>query len=101
MTPPLALRLHADEGALVIEALAELPFKAVFELIGRLNRQANAAGASGAGPAARYLVSAADLELIVAALGQLPYQRVYRLLAALREQLDSQPAACGQAAGIA
>lgn len=101
----MTLALRADQGALVIEALAELPFKTVFELIGRLNRQANgvdpaagvrlgvdpAAGAD-AGGALPYVVGAADLELIVGALGRLPYNRVHRLLAALEQQLRAHGA---------
>ncbi|SEN77299.1 hypothetical protein SAMN05428959_10354 [Duganella sp. CF517] len=84
------IALRDDEGRLVIEALAELPFKTVFELIGDLNRQAvDGAGPAGAG-GRRYQVDRDSLELMLRALAQLPYERVHRLLAALRLQL-TQP----------
>jgi 23S rRNA maturation mini-RNase III len=85
----LTLSLGADQGALVIEALAELPFKDVFDLIGRLNRQANeaAAGAAGAVDVQAYRVSVPDLQLIVGALRLLPYHRVHLLMDALEEQV--------------
>ncbi|CUI03275.1 hypothetical protein BN2497_1327 [Janthinobacterium sp. CG23_2] len=82
----MTLSLRADQGALVIEALAELPFKTVFDLIGRLNRQANAADA-GADTARAYSISVPDLQLIVGALRLLPYHRVHLLMDALEEQV--------------
>ncbi|MDQ1919348.1 hypothetical protein [Massilia pseudoviolaceinigra] len=81
----LTLSLRADQGALVIEALAELPFKTVFDLIGRLNRQANAAADADAAHA--YSVSLPDLQLIVGALRLLPYHRVHLLMDALEQQV--------------
>ena len=81
----VTVTLRDDEGGLVIEALAELPFKTVFELIGDLNRQA-VTGADA--PAGRpYRVDRDNLELILRALAQLPYERVHRLLSALQQQL--------------
>jgi hypothetical protein len=88
----IVLELRTEQGALAIEALAELPFKAVYELIGRLNQQANA-GAPGAGSgSARYRLCEADLELLLGALAQLPYYRVHRLLAELQQQASGQMA---------
>lgn len=85
----VTVTLRDDEGRLVIEALAELPFKAVFELIGDLNRQAvDGAGGPGGRP---YHIGRDDLELMLRALAQLPYERVHRLLAALRTQLTQSP----------
>ncbi|MDM5180508.1 hypothetical protein PO883_25320 [Massilia sp. DJPM01] len=83
----LTLSLRADQGALVIEALAELPFKTVFDLIGRLNRQANAGAGAGEDAAQAYSVSLPDLQLIVGALRLLPYHRVHLLMDALEEQV--------------
>ncbi|MFA0964171.1 hypothetical protein AB9P05_20345 [Roseivirga sp. BDSF3-8] len=37
----LALRVSLDEANLIMKALGELPFKDVYELIGKLNEQAN------------------------------------------------------------
>ncbi|VVD60302.1 hypothetical protein [Pandoraea anhela] len=78
--------LAADDAQLLMSALSELPFKRVFELIGLLNRQANAA-APGAP-----LVCALDpcaFALIVEALGQLPYHRVHGLIDGLKAQLHA------------
>ncbi|MET0266844.1 MAG: hypothetical protein ABW202_14650 [Duganella sp.] len=84
--PTISLTLRDDEGRLVIEALAELPFKTVFELIGDLNRQAVENGQAHDG-ARRYLLERDSLALILGALAQLPYERVHRLLPALEQQL--------------
>lgn len=37
----LTLRVSLDEANLIMKALSELPFKDVYELIGKLNDQAN------------------------------------------------------------
>ena len=83
----LRIALTAAEGGLVVEALAELPFKTVFELIGELNRQANLQGDAGGHEFALY---PAQLALIVKALGELPYARVHVLMAALHAQVAEQ-----------
>ena len=84
----IVIALDGDEGQLVVEALAECPFKTVFELIGRLNRQANGAPA---GAACQFVLSRADLGLIVGALVKLPYHRVHLLMRKLEQQVDGQP----------
>lgn len=86
MMGAVTVTLRDDEGRLVIEALAELPFKAVFELIGDLNRQACDGAAADAG-GQRYRLERDNLELILRALAQLPYERVHRLMSALQGQL--------------
>jgi hypothetical protein len=79
--------LTPAEGQLVIEALAEGPFKTVFELIGRINRQANLeAGQDGC----RLQWSRADQALVIGALVKLPYHRVHQLLAKLEQQASMQ-----------
>ena len=93
-----AIRLDLDEARLVFEALAEQPFKRVFGLIGRLNRQANELTARHedvASPQA-YRIDAADFELVVHALSAMPYGRVHGLLANLNEQArtHAESAAC-------
>lgn len=81
-----------EDGNLMIEALAECPFKLVYELIGKLNRQANsllpAAGAGAAPP--DLALSAAELKLLIHALGNLPYNRVHLLLHDLHRQMQKQ-----------
>jgi hypothetical protein len=84
----LQLSLTAEQGNLVITALAECPFKQVYELIGKLNRQANVALQAGGIYAC--LVGAAELKLILEALGKLPYYQVHALVQALQAQLQSQ-----------
>jgi len=85
---PLRIVLATAEGALMLEALAELPFKTVFELIGELNRQANDGDA--AGDAHEFVLDRPSLALIVKALGELPYSRVHALLAKLNAQIAQQ-----------
>jgi hypothetical protein len=84
----IAVHLSLAEAGLVLEALAELPFKSVYALIGELNRQANAYDPSefGADSAQRYAFAPSDLRLVLAALGNLPYRRVSRLV----HKLDAQ-----------
>ena len=43
----LTIHLNLEEGNLLLEALAECSFKSVFELIGKLNQQANQLFISG------------------------------------------------------
>lgn len=85
--PGLAFELTAAEGQLVIEALAEEPFKNVFELIGRINRQANMG--NGEEPC-RVLLSRADQALVIGAMVKMPYHRVHQLLAKLEQQATMQ-----------
>ncbi|VVD78015.1 hypothetical protein PCA20602_00960 [Pandoraea capi] len=88
--------LTADDAQLLMSALSELPFKRVFELIGMLNRQANAVT-----PGAP-LVCSLDpgaFALIVEALGQLPYQRVHVLIDDLKAQLHAARAAGERTSG--
>ncbi len=83
----IVFTLTAGEGQMVIEALAEGPFKTVFELIGRINRQANLDnGEDGC----RLLWSRADQALVIGALVKLPYHRVHQLLAKLEQQASMQ-----------
>jgi hypothetical protein len=87
-----AISLVLAEAQLVFEALAELPFKQVYELIGRLNRQANELAVQGGDVAARqvYRLDAAEFALVLRALGELPFSRVHDLLASLNEQARAQ-----------
>ncbi len=86
-----AINLNLAEGQLVFEALAERPFKQVYELIGRLNHRANEVAEQGGDvtlPQA-YPLDAAELDLVTRALSELPYGRVHRLLASLNEQVQA------------
>lgn len=89
----LAIGLSLDEAGLIVEALAERPFKSVYALIGELNRQANGYDAAefGADATQRYLLSVGEMQLIVSALGDLPYRRVHRLVHKLNARIAAGP----------
>ncbi|VVD65073.1 hypothetical protein PAQ31011_00301 [Pandoraea aquatica] len=87
--------IGTDDAQLLMGALGELPFKRVFELIGALNRQANAVSPGAA------LVCALDapaFALIVEALGHLPYHRVHGLIDDIKAQLHAARYAFGSEA---
>lgn len=88
----LVIHLSLQEGNLLLEALAELPFKSVFELIGKLNQQANELFAPGIAPQERqrFVFVEAELSLAIKALGNLPYHRVHALLSGLHQQIQAQ-----------
>ena len=88
----LVIHLSLQEGNLLLEALAELPFKSVFELIGKLNQQANELFAPGISPEERqrFVFIEAELSLAIKALGNLPYHRVHALLSSLHQQIQAQ-----------
>lgn len=90
MMPPdtertLFIELNLEEGNLLLTALAECPFKTVFELIGKLNQQAHVQFGETGDHALRkpFELTEQELALSVSALGKLPYERVHRLLAHL------------------
>jgi len=88
----LTIRLNVQEGGLLLEALAELPFKFVFELIGKLNQQAHELFAPGSAQheRQRFVLTESELALVIKALGNLPYHRVHELLADLNRQIQAQ-----------
>jgi hypothetical protein len=86
--PALEIALTAEHGNLVIAALAERPFKLVYELIGKLNRQANIA-AHADGNAYVCVLQANEWALILDALGYLPYRQVNALVEALHLQMHA------------
>ena len=81
------ISLTAAEGRTVFEALAEQPFKHVFELIGNINKQANKAPDLSD---TTYTVTGKELALIVQALGSMPFERVHKLIANLNQQIQEQ-----------
>lgn len=86
-----SIELDLDEGQLIFEALSELPFKYVYDLIGRLNRQANETLTQDTGTGkASYLLDDQDLKLIAKALGAMPFNQVHDLLEKLNNEFLSQ-----------
>lgn len=94
----LRLTLGPADGALLLEALAELPFKQVYRLIGELDRQAQRA--FGAGGDGQFDFEPDQLRLALAALGGLPHRRVDRLLHSMHGQMRSALAAAPRCAGV-
>jgi len=92
---PFIIHLNVNDGKIIFEALAELPFKYVYDLIGKLNFQANHNNAEDGGGMARlrHTLIMQELGLIIKALGGLPFNRVHSLVdklsAQIREQLNN------------
>ena len=85
------ISLTAAEGRTVFEALAEQPFKHVFELIGNINKQANKApDLSDKDAPTTYTFTDKELALIVRALGSMPFEIVHQLIANLNQQIREQ-----------
>ncbi len=84
----IPIDLDIEEGRVLFEALAELPFKHVFELIGKINETANRNLAASSDPASTttFSFTKQELKLIIGALGELPFHRVHSLV----EKIDKQ-----------
>jgi hypothetical protein len=79
----ISLAMTLAQGDLILEALAEKPFKQVYQLIGQLHQQA-----AGADPErVTFVLTHAQLRLALEALGELPFNRVQRLLHSLHAQI--------------
>lgn len=77
LTPALTLTLSREQRALIVEGLAERPFREVFELIGMLH----------AGAGAPVTLQAAQLRLILDTLGGMPFARACPLLQSMHQQM--------------
>ena len=88
----LTINLTLEEGNLILEALAERPFKLVFELIGKLNQQANKlfVKASDYSIPQEFSFSEQEMSITIKALGGMPYNRVHGLLVNLNKQIKDQ-----------
>ena len=88
----LSIELSLEEGNLLLTALAEYPFKTVFELIGKLNQQAHFHCTEAASGSRRITFTFTEQEMVLAikALGKLPYEHVHQLLANLNRQMERQ-----------
>ena len=83
------IRLNINEGKKVFEALAEQPFKYVFDLIGRLNKQVNESAIDEGDEEALYThtLSRQELDMVIRALGEMQFNRVHALLENLNAQI--------------
>ncbi len=88
----LSIHLTLEEGNLLLEALAEQPFKTVFELIGKLNQKANECftGGEDHNQRQKFFFTENEMALTIKALGEIPYNRVHSLLANLNKQIQVQ-----------
>ncbi|MBX3630265.1 MAG: hypothetical protein KF908_10245 [Nitrosomonas sp.] len=84
----LSIELNLEEGSLLLTALAECPFKTVFELIGKLNHQAHLHFTEISDHTLRrpFEFTEQELALSMKALGRLPYEHVHQLLNSLNRQ---------------
>jgi hypothetical protein len=84
------ISLNLDEGRIVFEALAEMPFKNVYELIGQLNNQTNEHAANGLeeGVPLAFTLTHGQVNLMLRALSEMPFKRVCSLLENLNQQLQ-------------
>ncbi len=87
----IPITLSVEDGQKVFQALAELPFKYVYGLIGKLNQKANeTAQVNGGQIVCEYALSEEEINLMIQALGQMPYQGVHGIIARLENRLNSQ-----------
>jgi hypothetical protein len=93
----ICIRLDAQQSHLILVALAEQPFKLVFELIGRLNKWVNEIfefDSRTTMPTSEQNISfeftLPELVLTVKALGDMPFQRVHRLVQHLTQEMHEQ-----------
>lgn len=86
--------LTLAESSLLLETLIEQPFRLVFELIGKLNHQAQQFYATPNAAQTRqpFSLTTAEVSFCIDALGGLPWNRVNGLLASLHAQLQGQQA---------
>lgn len=73
----IGLELTREQCGLIVEGLAERPFRQVFELIGQLHACAGT----------RVTLDPAQLRLILDTLGGMPFARVSRLLQSMHQQM--------------
>ena len=86
------ISLNLAEGRIIFQALAELPFKYVYELIGKINHQANQSTANDGDAQHLQLdrLNQQELQLMIRALEEMPYSRVHKLVTNLNAQMREQ-----------
>lgn len=91
----VSIELNLAEGNLLLNALAECPFKTVFELIGKLNYQAhlNFGEVSDQSVRRPFDFTEQEMSISIKALEKLPYELVHHLLTRLNAQLAAHNSA--------
>ncbi|MCB1947896.1 MAG: hypothetical protein H6940_09610 [Burkholderiales bacterium] len=97
----VSVEINLEEGNLILTALAECPFKTVFELIGKLNQQAQHQFTETVGQLTQkpFSFTEQEMALTIKALGKLPYEQVHQLLAKLNMQMEHQLRICKDGSG--
>lgn len=85
-----AVLWDSRQSGIVLSALAERPFKDVFELIGVVNGQAHRLFRDGAEGPGEFRLAESDLELCLDALQDLPYRRVRDVIARIEEAGEAE-----------
>lgn len=70
------LKITIGEGKVIFKSLSELPFKEVFELIGKLNQQANSQKVYNDSEEIIFTLTKTELEIIKKALSGQPFYQV-------------------------
>lgn len=87
-TGEIIITLHLDEGRIVFEALAQMPFREVFTLIAKINDHTNRS--AGEDNDCAYPFSRSELETVIRALGERPFGLVYGIVEKINRQLKAQ-----------
>ncbi len=80
-----------EDGQTVFQALSQLPFKYVYELIGRMNHVTNETDPiiKNGVVCYGYALTKKETDLIFQALGLLPYQSVHQVIHNLKEDINA------------
>lgn len=70
------IKITIGEGKVIFKSLAELPFKEVFELIGKLNQQTNSQKVYHDSEEIIFTLTKTELEIIKKALSGQPFYQV-------------------------
>jgi len=81
----ITLQLTQAQGELILEGLAQRPFRQVYALIVQLLRQAGNAEVQ----CVHFVLTHVQVRLVLEVLSEMPYERVQRLLHAMHAQLQS------------
>ncbi len=82
----LQLNITIEEGKNIFLALSEMPFKRVYDLIGRINRQTIQQNNKSKHPDNNiaFFLSGTDIDLIIESLSPYPYNQVNSIMQKLK-----------------
>ena len=78
----VSLNITVNEGKIIFKALTDLPFKTVYELIGKLNEQSNKENTNQYSDEMKMTLKLTkkDLGIITEALSKQPFKTVYGII---------------------